>query len=186
MGSFATIAEPDCHCAREGNEQEKAMEGTPARNPLPPSPEEAPSSPHRMFVEIQRADTKATALCGVTGALLAIVVGTALSAQVGPSRPLAVSMALTGLLLAAALVAALRALRPVFPRNDGLVWRDESVFRGSDPVGTSAAPEGQADGSAALTALARRKFRAIKLGVDLTVAGIGVAGLGLLLTFAMP
>ncbi|SCE10017.1 hypothetical protein GA0115239_12051, partial [Streptomyces sp. BpilaLS-43] len=35
----------------------------------------------------------------------------------------------------------------------------------------------------ALTTLARRKFRAVKVAVDLTVAAISVAGLVLLLTF---
>jgi hypothetical protein len=143
-----------------------------------------------MFVEVQRADTKATALCGVTGALLAIAAGTALSTPVGSSRMLSAAMALVGTLLGAALVSALTALRPIFPKDDGLVWREEFVGRGSGsrhasasiprrPVNCPELPEREA----ALLSLARRKFRAIKVAVDLTVAALSVAELVLLLTF---
>ncbi|MEV6728393.1 MULTISPECIES: hypothetical protein [unclassified Streptomyces] len=142
-----------------------------------------------MFVEVQRADTKATALCGVTGALLAITAGMAVSTPVGSSRLLSAAVALVGTLLGAALISALRALRPVFPKDDGLVWREEFVAEGSGsghaptsvprPVNCTQGPEREA----ALTALARRKFRAIKVAVDFTVAAISVAGLVLLLTF---
>ncbi|MEU0051861.1 hypothetical protein [Streptomyces sp. NPDC006309] len=149
-----------------------------------------PSGEDRMFVEVQRADTKATALSGVTGALLAITAGTALSTPVNSSRMLSVAMALVGTLLGAALVSALMALRPIFPKDDGLVWREEfvggrSASRHSSapvprrPANCNELPEREA----ALTTLARRKFRAIKVAVDLTVAAISVAGLVLLLTF---
>ncbi|WP_455353373.1 hypothetical protein [Streptomyces sp. SYSU K217416] len=143
-----------------------------------------------MFVEVQRADTKATALCGATGALLAITAAVAVSTPVGSSRLLSAAVALVGTLLGAALVSALTALRPVFPKDDGLVWREEFVgdLSGSGhasasvprrPVNCTEGPER----GAALTTLARRKFRAIKVAVDLTVAAIGVAGSVLLLTF---
>ncbi|MFD8900197.1 hypothetical protein [Streptomyces ardesiacus] len=145
------------------------------------------SDDNRMFVEVRRADTKATALSGVAGALLAITAGTALSAPVNSSRMLSVAVALVGALLGAALVSALMALRPIFPKDDGLVWREEFVGGGRHssaalpphPVSCAEIPEREA----ALTTLARRKFRAVKVAVDLTVAAISVAGLVLLLTF---
>lgn len=148
------------------------------------------SDDNRMFVEVQRADTKATALSGVTGALLAITAGTALSTPVNSSHMLSVAVALVGALLGAALVSALMALRPIFPKDDGLVWREEFVGGGSEsrhssavlpprPVSCTEIPEREA----ALTTLARRKFRAVKVAVDLTVAAISLAGLVLLLTF---
>ncbi|MFD8978457.1 hypothetical protein [Streptomyces sp. NPDC059564] len=148
-----------------------------------------------MFVEIQRADTKATALCGVTGGLLAIVAGAVLTAPTGSSRVLGWVLALVGVLLGAALVSALRALRPVFPKEDGLMWQDESASGesgGTEPPGrtpgqvVSAEEFGpRATRSVVLTRLARRKFRAVKASADLTVAAIGVAGMGLLLAFVM-
>ncbi|MFD7256218.1 hypothetical protein [Streptomyces sp. NPDC059874] len=142
-----------------------------------------------MFVEVQRADTKATALCGVTGGLLAIVAGTALSTPVCSTRLLSAAAALVGMLFRAALVSALIALRPVFPKDDGLVWREEFVGGGSGsghaslpaprPTNSTAGREREAT----LTTLARRKFRAIKVAVELTVAAISVAGSVLLLAF---
>jgi hypothetical protein len=143
-----------------------------------------------MFVEVQRADTKSTALCGVTGALLAITAGTALSTPVGSSHLLSAAVALVGTLLGAALVSALTALRPIFPKDDGLVWREEFVGGESGSMHASASIARRAanctelsEREAALTTLARRKFRAIKVAVDLTVAAISMAGLVLLLTF---
>ncbi|MEU7085454.1 Pycsar system effector family protein [Streptomyces achromogenes] len=149
-----------------------------------------PSGEDRMFVEVQRADTKATALSGVIGALLAITAGTALSTPLNSSRMLSVAMVLVGTLLGAALVSALMVLRPIFPKDDGLVWRGEFADgrSGSRHLSTSV-PRSPAnchelpDREAALTTLARRKFRAIRVAVDLTVAAISVAGLVLLLTF---
>ncbi|MFJ3582333.1 hypothetical protein ACIPPS_08850 [Streptomyces sp. NPDC090127] len=171
------------------------MEGSEPQNvPLSASTttDAPPSGENRMFVEVQRADTKATALCGVTGALLAITAGTALSTPVSSSRVLSVAVALVGTLVGAALVSALTALRPIFPKDDGLVWREDSVGGGTGsrhasasgprrPVNCTELPEREA----ALITLARRKFRAIKVAVDLTVAAISVAGLALLLTFLM-
>ncbi|WP_329316260.1 hypothetical protein OG723_40375 [Streptomyces sp. NBC_01278] len=92
-------------------------------------------------------------------------------------------------LLGAALISALRALRPIFPKEDRLIWREEPVPGGTGSEHRSAAPlsppvnltEGR-ELETVLTTLARRKFRAIKLAIDLTVAAISVAGLGLLLT----
>jgi hypothetical protein len=164
------------------------MEGSEAQNvPLSVSTTTGvpPSGESRMFVEVQRADTKATALCGVAGALLAITAGTALSTPVNSSRLLTAAVALVGTLLGAALVSALTALRPIFPKDDAFVWREEFVGGGRRasassprrPVNCTELPEREA----ALTTLARRKFRAIKAAVDLTVAAISVAGLVLLL-----
>ncbi|GHD24772.1 hypothetical protein [Streptomyces galbus] len=110
------------------------MEGLEPQNvPLHiPTTTGAPASDdNRMFVEVQRADTKATALSGVTGALLAITAGTALSTPVNSSRMLSVAVALVGVLLGAALVSTLMALRPIFPKDDGLVWREEFTGGGS-------------------------------------------------------
>ncbi|MFV6028871.1 hypothetical protein [Streptomyces sp. NPDC056264] len=142
-----------------------------------------------MFVEVQRADAKATALCGVAGALLAIVAGTALSTPVGSTRLLSAAAALVSTLFGAALVSALIALRPVFPKDDGLVWREEFVG-GDSGSGHASLPAPRPMNSAArrqreaaLAALARRKFRAIKVAVDLTVAAISVAGSVLLIAF---
>lgn len=149
-----------------------------------------------MFVEVQRADTKATALCGVTGGLLAVVAGTALSTPVGASSMLGAALSLVGALLGAALISALRALRPVFPKDNRLVWRGSFLRQESRCVQVPTAfvlcrvssaerLPCEAERLALLTALARRKFRAIRGSVDLTVAALGVAGLGLLLVFLM-
>ncbi len=103
---------------------------------------------------------------------------------------LSAAVALVGILLGAALVSALTALHPIFPKDDGLVWREEFGDGGSGSRHASTSvprllanctevPEREA----ALTVLARRKFRAIKVAVDLTVAAIGMAGLVLLLSF---
>ncbi|MGW8375411.1 hypothetical protein [Streptomyces sp. ODS28] len=66
------------------------------------------------FTEVQRADTKAAALCGVTGGLLALG-ATVLGQSQDRSRPVAWGLAVVGALLMGALVAALRALRPALP-----------------------------------------------------------------------
>lgn len=192
MGSCVPAACPDCYSKPQGNGKEKAVEASEPQNvPLHVSTTTGvpPSGEDRMFVEVQRADTKATALSGVTGALLAITAGTALSAPVNSSRMLSVAVALVGALLGAALVSALMALRPIFPKDDGLVWREEFVGGRSAssssvpvprrPANCNEAPEREV----ALTTLVRRKFRAVKVAVDLTVAAISVAGLVLLLTF---
>ncbi|MFK4107742.1 hypothetical protein [Streptomyces sp. NPDC002176] len=93
-------------------------------------------------------------------------------------------------LLGAALISALTALRPTFPKDDRPIWREEFASGGGEsgrtsssvprcPVNRSGLPEREP----ALTVLAHRKFRAIKVTVDLIVAAISVAGLVLLLTF---
>ncbi|MFI6348471.1 hypothetical protein [Streptomyces sp. NPDC050560] len=166
------------------------MEGSEPQNvPLSAAPTTGAllSGEDTMFVEVQRADAKATALCGVTGALLAITAGTGLSTSVGSSRLLSLAITLVGTLLGTALASALTALRPVFPKDDGLIWRE--VFACGDRHASGSVPRGSAscprspEREAALITLARRKFRAIKVAVDLTVASIVVAGLVLLLTF---
>lgn len=69
----------------------------------------------RAFVEVQRADTKATALCGIAGGLLAAGVAVLTSAHGMPLIGV-FSLVLMCLLLMAAIGAALLALRPVVPR----------------------------------------------------------------------
>lgn len=72
-----------------------------------------------MFVEVQRSDTKATTLCGVTGGLLAVDAA-ALSAAPRPSWLPGAALACAAVLLGIALVVALSAIRPVLPRRGGL------------------------------------------------------------------
>jgi hypothetical protein len=65
VGSCVPAACPDCHSNPQGNDTEKAVEELESQNvPLHVSTTTgAPASDdHRMFVEVQRADTKATAL----------------------------------------------------------------------------------------------------------------------------
>ncbi|MGW2785939.1 Pycsar system effector family protein [Streptomyces populi] len=144
-----------------------------------------------MFVEVQRADTKATALCGVAGALLAMDAA-ALSSMPGVDWISKTALACAAALLGVALIAALSAIRPVVPRGGEL-----RVFAGSAPVqaGTeeaesafSAAGAGEraraeAERLTLFTGLAQRKFRAVKWAADCTASAIAVAGIGLLIPY---
>ncbi|WP_411139320.1 Pycsar system effector family protein [Streptomyces sp. C10] len=143
-----------------------------------------------MFVEVQRADGKATALCGVAGGLLAVA-GAALAALPEGARLAAVALACACLLLGLALGAAVSAIRPVLPGDHAFTGL-EGICRGSTVEDVVAAFQAmsrldqlriEADRLAVLASLARKKFKAIKVAVDLIVASILVAGIGLLITF---
>lgn len=67
-----------------------------------------------MVVELQRADAKATAVCGAAAGLL--TAGVATLCGVNAPSGLEVALLSTSLLLTAAVGAALWALRPVLPR----------------------------------------------------------------------
>ncbi|MFP1629774.1 Pycsar system effector family protein [Streptomyces sp. 5K101] len=142
-----------------------------------------------MFVEVQRADGKAAALCAVAGGLLAVV-GAALAALDGAHWSSAV-LAGSCILLGAALVAALLAIRPVLPSGNALTGL-EGICAGSaaeDVVAAFQAMRGvdlvpaEVDRLSLRAGLARRKYRAIKASVDLIITAIFVAGIGLLITY---
>ncbi|MEU9705246.1 hypothetical protein [Streptomyces sp. NPDC047981] len=129
-----------------------------------------------MFVEVQRADTKATALCGVAGGLLALVAGMWVSSPVrGLVGP--VLLVVAGLLVAA-VGAALMALRPVLPRGVSSAWEADG-----DPEGLIRQEAGR---MAVFERLSRRKFGAVRWSVDLVIAALAVAGLGLLIALYAP
>ncbi|MEH0580020.1 DUF5706 domain-containing protein [Streptomyces sp. B21-108] len=141
-----------------------------------------------MFVEMQRADTKATTLCGVTGGLLAVDAAT-LSTVPRSSWLSVAALACAAALLGAALVVALSAIRPVLPRRGGF-----RVFVGPVPeqggaeelvstfsaMGSDRPARAEAERLVLFAGLAQRKFRAVKWAVDLTATAIGMAGIGLL------
>ncbi|MEV8597616.1 hypothetical protein [Streptomyces sp. NPDC052012] len=144
-----------------------------------------------MFMEVQRADTKATALCGVAGGLLAV------DAAVLPSMPRSSWVPLTALACAAvflgmALVAAMFALRPVLPRGGELkvfAWsapccsRPEEGVPGFPVMSVRECLRAEAERLALFKVLAQRKFRAVKWAVDLTTTALAVAGFGLLILY---
>ncbi|MCP9956068.1 hypothetical protein [Streptomyces sudanensis] len=145
-----------------------------------------------LVVELQRADGKATAVCGAAGGFL-----TASVALLGglEEKPWGSSAALflASVSLAVAVGVALWALRPVLPR----VGSPEALLgvrRGDDigPVVASIAGLSVTEQLrmeevrlAVLAGLARRKFRAVCVAVDLVVAALTMAGMGLLLLYVM-
>ncbi|MFG2116669.1 hypothetical protein ACGFRB_29205 [Streptomyces sp. NPDC048718] len=142
-----------------------------------------------LFVEVQRADTKATVLCGLDVALLAVVVA-ALPVAAEAGWVVRTTLAVMCAGAASALVAALLALRPVLPGGTALTGMD-GPCPDEVPEAVVAVAEWQAAGGlyradawnvARLAALAHRKFRIIKVAVDLTVVTLGVAGIGVLIS----
>ncbi|MEU6547912.1 Pycsar system effector family protein [Streptomyces nigra] len=141
----------------------------------------------RVFVEVQRADTKATTLCGVAGALLAADAA-ALSGAPASGWMSVAALACAAVLLGVALVVALSAIRPVVPREgrfrpfagsapaDGGTEEVVSAFSG----GVDEYVRAEAERLMVLAGLAQRKFRAVKWAVDLTATAVGMAGIGLL------
>lgn len=127
----------------------------------------------RAFVEVQRADTKATALCGIAGGLLAAGVAVLSSAD-GTHLLATISLVLMCLLLIAAIGAALLALRPVVPRS-GLRAELMSEAAVSDRGGHVEAHRLQV-----LAWLADRKLRSVRLSVDFALAALLMAGMCLL------
>jgi hypothetical protein len=141
-----------------------------------------------MFVEVQRADTKATTLCGVAGGLLAVDAA-ALSSVPRSGRLAIAVLACVAVLLGAALVAALSAIRPVVPRGGefrSFAVADREEERSGNALAAFAVRNAderarmEAARLALYSGLAQRKFRAVKWAVDLTATAAGVAGIGLL------
>ncbi|MFI6449627.1 hypothetical protein [Kitasatospora sp. NPDC050543] len=141
-----------------------------------------------MFVELQRADGKAAALCAVTGGLLAAA-GASMSVLADGSRPMVALLLFSSALLVSALVAALYAIRPVLPASRALAGL-EGVCAGLGTDDALAALQAlskmdhvriEACRLSLLAGLADRKFRAIKVSVDLIVTATLVAGIGLLI-----
>ncbi|MGW0547731.1 hypothetical protein [Streptomyces altiplanensis] len=142
-----------------------------------------------MFVEVQRADTKAAALFGVAGGLLAVVVACALSESTHRMGwPLLVPLGALSLPLLAAVIAALTALRPALDWRCDLPLQEEGCFDGStihpqwlQSLGEQRQLPAEAERLAMLRALARRKYWLIRLAVDLIMTAHGVAGSTLLI-----
>ncbi|PJE97214.1 hypothetical protein CUT44_13815 [Streptomyces carminius] len=143
-----------------------------------------------LFVEVQRADSKATALCGLAGGLLAVVIA-ALSALGDAAWVVKVALASACGLLGAALVAALLAIRPVLPRGRALMGVEiPSPDGGLEALVAALAAMSREEQLRAdalqvtrLALLAYRKFRAIRVAVDLTASALGMAGIGLLIPY---
>ncbi len=143
-----------------------------------------------LFVEVQRADSKATALCGLAGGLLAVDVA-ALSTLDDAVWPVRAALTLVCGLLGTALIAALLAIRPVLPRGRALTGMDGpsseenpgALMAVLAAMGREEQLRADAFQVARLAALAHRKFRAIRVAVDLTVSALGMAGIGLLITY---
>ncbi|MGQ4429447.1 MULTISPECIES: hypothetical protein [unclassified Streptomyces] len=141
----------------------------------------------RAFVEVQRADTKATALCGIAGGLLAAGVAVLSSTDVLPSIGV-FSLLLTCLLLLFAIGAALLVLRPVVP---GAGLRAELMAEAVVHLrfGVSAAAHGELERHVearrlrVLAWLADRKLRTVRLAVDFSLAALLMAGICLLSCF---
>lgn len=142
-----------------------------------------------MFIEVQRTDTKGAALFGVAGGLLAAAVACGLSDTAHRAGwPLLTPLGAMSLLLIAAIVALLVALRPALDwRRDPLVW-DEDVDNASDALRWVRSLDElqqlrvEAERLFMLRSLARRKYRLIRLSVNLIVAALSLAGSTLLIT----
>ncbi|MFJ7961700.1 hypothetical protein ACIQ62_35970 [Streptomyces sp. NPDC096319] len=133
-----------------------------------------------LFVEVQRADTKATALCGVAGGLLALVAGVWVASGGGPLGPV---LAVVAVLLGSAVGTALMALRPVLPRGAVFGWGAGGGAQRADVASLTHQEVGRL---AVFEVLARRKFGAVRWSVDLVVAALAVAGMGLLIGLLAP
>ncbi|QDY79490.1 hypothetical protein [Streptomyces qinzhouensis] len=138
----------------------------------------------RAFVEVQRADTKATALCGIAGGLLAAGVAVLAGTHDMPLLA-AILLVLMCLLLMAAMGAALLTLRPSVPRSGlGAELMSEALV--DYRVGVSAAARGELERHVearrleVLAWLADRKLRAARLSVDFALAALVMAGICLL------
>ncbi|WP_329417084.1 hypothetical protein [Streptomyces sp. NBC_01268] len=134
-----------------------------------------------LFVEVQRADTKATALCGVAGGLLALIAGVwVTSPGGGPIEPVLMAIAV---LLGSAVGTALMALRPVLPRGAAFGWGAAGVAQRTDVESLTHQEVGRL---AVFEVLARRKFGAVRWSVDFVIAALAMAGMGLLIALLAP
>ncbi|MFG2944675.1 hypothetical protein [Streptomyces adustus] len=138
----------------------------------------------RAFVEVQRADTKATALCGIAGGLLAAGIAVLSSTRDMPMIGMFL-LVLMCLLLMASIGAALLALRPAVP---GVGLRAELVGETAvgHRIGVSAVARVELEQHAetrrlhVFAWLADRKLRAARLAVDFALAALLMAGMCLL------
>ncbi|MEU2135039.1 hypothetical protein [Streptomyces sp. NPDC018352] len=144
-----------------------------------------------MFVEVQRADTKAAALFGVAGGLLAAVVACILESSARwnwMGWPLIVPLGALALPLLAAIAAALAALRPTLDWRCNLPLQEEGGLDGNtlhprwlQSLGEQKQVLAETQRLTVLRALARRKYRLIRLAVDLIMSAHVVAGSALLI-----
>nr|WP_237556541.1 Pycsar system effector family protein [Streptomyces sp. SID5464] len=144
-----------------------------------------------MFTEVQRADTKAAALCGVAGGLLAVDAA-AVSALPSAGALLTAVLAGVAVLLGLSLIAALSAIRPVLPRGGRLrvfareavdCSRSEEVLSAVAAMSVDGPARAEAERLALFTALAGRKFRTVRRAADLIAAAVTLAGIGLLIAY---
>ncbi|MGW6950361.1 hypothetical protein [Streptomyces xanthophaeus] len=143
-----------------------------------------------MVVELQRADGKATAVCGAAGGFLTAVVAL-LAALEGAPRCSVAALLVAAVLLAVAVGVALWALRPVLPQ----VGSPDALLGVRVNIGPVIASIGGLNLTeqlrleearlAVLVGLARRKFQGVRVAVDLVVAALAMAGLGLLLLYVL-
>ncbi|GFN01356.1 hypothetical protein Sfulv_61660 [Streptomyces fulvorobeus] len=144
------------------------------------------------FTEVQRADVKATVLCGVAGALLGVGV-VCLTDAGGVPWVLACSLTVACVLLGLSVGVSLWAIRPVIPA--GGFQRELAGCGGVRGLGQFVAAVGR-EGAVeeqwwevrrlwVLSALAGRKLMWVRLGVDLVIAALVVAGLGVLITYVL-
>ncbi|MFE3390342.1 hypothetical protein [Streptomyces anulatus] len=151
---------------------------------LPAEVQRLQSHAERAFVEMQRADTKAAALCGIAGGLLAAGVAVLSSADGMPPLT-AILLVLMCLLLMAAIGAALLTLRPSVPRS-GLRTELMSEAVVHHQIGVDAAARGELERHVedrrlqVLAWLADKKLRAARLSVDFALAALMMAGMSLL------
>ncbi|RMB81087.1 hypothetical protein [Streptomyces shenzhenensis] len=130
----------------------------------------------RAFVEVQRADTKAAALCGIAGGLLAA--GVALLSNADGMPPIGMfSLVLMCLFLMVAIGAALLALRPVVPRA-GL--HAELIGDAAARHRVELERHAEAHRLRVLAWLADRKLRTARLAIDFALAALLMAGMCLL------
>jgi hypothetical protein len=142
-----------------------------------------------MVVELQRADTKAAALCAAAGGLLTADI-TALSVLGAPLFP-RLALLVAAVLLATALGSALRALRPALPhrgrRNELLAVRcgADAEFLVASLAEMSCADQWRMEEHrlSVMALLARRKFRTVRLAVDLISGALLTGGFGLLVAY---
>ncbi|MFD9545062.1 Pycsar system effector family protein [Streptomyces sp. NPDC060022] len=144
------------------------------------------------FTEVQRADVKATVLCGVAGALLGVGV-VCLTGTGGVPWVLACSLTVVCVLLGLSVGVSLWAIRPVIPA--GGFQRELAGCGGVRGLGefVAAVRRGGAVEEQwwevrrlwVLSELAGRKLMWVRLGVDLVIAALIVAGLGVLITYVL-
>ncbi|MFJ2554065.1 MULTISPECIES: hypothetical protein [unclassified Streptomyces] len=151
---------------------------------VPTETERLQGHAERAFVEVQRADTKATALCGIAGGLLAAGVAVLSSTRGMPLIGI-FPLVLMCLLLMASIAAALVTLRPVVPRvglHAELVG--EALVDHRIDVSAIARVELEQHVEArrlhVLAWLADRKLRAARLAADFALAALVMAGICLL------